>query len=268
MVDLISIAVTSVFISNILLANFLGMCSFLSCSKNIKTATGLGIAVIFVSVLTAPLNWLILKFLLVEDALTWLGPWAKGLNLEVLSLLTFIAVIAAVVQCLEMIIEKYSPSLYASLGIFLPLISVNCAILGINLFFVERKFDLLETIVFSFFSGLGWMLAILGLAAIRKKMIYSNVPKNLQGLGITFIVSGLMSMAFMCFGGIDIKKELNSASAKKTVQIQSEKGGRYNGHYGPRQHCRLFRNHSRPHRLPDPSGEGSTRGRPGQDHHQ
>ena len=202
MIDLISIALTSIFISNILLANFLGMCSFLECAKNIKTAMGLGLAVTFVLTMTAPLNWLIHNFLLSDGALTWLN--MGDINLDFLKFMTFIAVIAAFVQVVEMALEKFSPSLYAALGIFLPLITVNCAILGVSLFFVEKEYDLLQTFVFGVSSGIGWLLAILGLAAITQKLKYSNVPKGLRGLGITFITTGLMSMAFMCFAGISL----------------------------------------------------------------
>jgi Na+-transporting NADH:ubiquinone oxidoreductase subunit E len=202
-IGLISIALTSIFISNILLANFLGMCSFLECSKNVKTANGLGLAVTFVLTLTAPLNWAIYNFLLKEDALTWLGV-EEGVSLEFLVFLSFIAVIASSVQIVEMALEKFSPALYAALGIFLPLITVNCAILGVALFLVERKYTLVETFVFGFSSGIGWWLAIMGLAAITTKMKYSNVPDGLRGLGITFITTGLMAMAFMCFAGISL----------------------------------------------------------------
>jgi Na+-transporting NADH:ubiquinone oxidoreductase subunit E len=201
--ELISIALTSIFISNILLANFLGMCSFLECAKNVKTANGLGLAVTFVLTLTAPLNWFIYNYLLKEDAMLWLGV-QEGVSLEFLKFLTFIAVIASTVQIVEMALEKFSPSLYAALGIFLPLITVNCAILGVALFLVERKYDLVETLVYGFSSGIGWWLAIMGLAAINKKLSYSNVPEGLRGLGITFMTTGLMAMAFMCFAGISL----------------------------------------------------------------
>ena len=201
-IGLISIALTSIFISNILLANFLGMCSFLECAKNVKTANGLGLAVIFVLTLTAPLNWAIYTYMLKDEALAWLN--LPNVNLEFLVFLTFIAVIASSVQVVEMALEKFTPALYSALGIFLPLITVNCAILGVSLFFVERKYTLIETVVFSFSSGIGWWLAIMGLAAINKKLKYSNVPQGLRGLGITFITTGLMAMAFMCFAGISL----------------------------------------------------------------
>ncbi|MBF0196990.1 MAG: NADH:ubiquinone reductase (Na(+)-transporting) subunit E [Planctomycetes bacterium] len=204
MLNLISIALTSIFISNILLANFLGMCSFLECAKNIKTAMGLGLAVTFVLTITAPLNWIIYNGLLKEDAALWTLFGMTGINLEFIKFLTFISVIATFVQIVEMIIEKFSPALYSALGIFLPLITVNCAILGVSLFFVEEGHDFIQTTVFGFSSGIGWLMAILGLAAINQKMKYSNVPEGLRGLGITFIVTGLMSMAFMCFAGISL----------------------------------------------------------------
>lgn len=203
-VELIGIALTSIFISNILLAQFLGMCSFLECAKNIKTAMGLGLAVTFVLTITAPLNFFIYSFLLKDNALAWAN--VHGVNLEFLTFLTFIAVIATSVQIVEMILEKFSPALYNALGIFLPLITVNCSILGVSLFFVERDYNLIQTIVFAVSSGIGWLLAILGLAAITQKMKYSNVPSGLRGLGITFMTTGLMSMAFMCFAGISLDK--------------------------------------------------------------
>lgn len=204
MIELISIALTSIFISNILLAQFLGMCSFLECAKNLKTAMGLGLAVTFVLTLTAPLNWCLYEYVLKEGALQWAGQ--ANVNLDFLKFLTFIAVIASSVQIVEMALEKFSPALYAALGIFLPLITVNCSILGVSLFFVEREYGIIETMVFAVASGIGWLLAILGLAAITQKMKYSNVPQGLRGLGITFITTGLMSMAFMCFAGIDLSK--------------------------------------------------------------
>ena len=205
-INLISIALTSIFISNVLLANFLGMCSFLECAKNVKTANGLGLAVTFVSTLTAPLNWFIFNKILSEDALfhTFGAAVLEGVSLEFLQLLSFIAVIASSVQIVEMALEKFSPSLYSALGIFLPLITVNCAILGVSLFLVEREYSLVESVVYGLSSGIGWWLAIMGLAAINKKLSYSNVPDGLRGLGITFMTTGLMAMAFMCFAGISL----------------------------------------------------------------
>ena len=203
-IGLLSIALTSIFISNILLAGFLGMCSFLECAKNVKTAMGLGLAVTFVLTLTAPLNWVIYHGVIKDGAYIWTTMGIEGVNLEFLKFLTFISVIASSVQIVEMAMEKFAPALYSALGIFLPLITVNCAILGVSLFFVEKKYDFIETTVFGFSSGIGWLMAILGLAAINQKMKYSNVPDGLRGLGITFVITGLMSMAFMCFAGISL----------------------------------------------------------------
>ncbi len=205
-VDLIGLFVTSVFIQNILLSSFLGMCSFLAVSKRIDTAMGLGIAVIFVLVITAPLNWMLNNFLLKPGALSYLG--MQDIDLSFLRFIIFIAVIAAVVQLVEMIIEKISPKLYVNLGIFLPLIAVNCAILGVALFMVEREYNLYETLVFAIGSGIGWWLAIIAMAAIREKMSYSNVPSGLQGLGITMITTGLMAIGFMCFSGVNLEREI------------------------------------------------------------
>jgi Na+-transporting NADH:ubiquinone oxidoreductase subunit E len=200
MENLISIFLNSVFVGNILLAYFLGMCSFIAVSKNIGTATGLGIAVIFVLGVSAPLNWLIYQYLLAPGALTWAG--FPGIDLSFLTFITFIAVIAALVQAVEMIIDRFSPVLYIALGVFLPLIAVNCAILGGSLFMVERKYTFIETLVYAIGSGTGFFLAIVTMAAIRKKMKYSDVPEGLQGFGITIIVTGLMAIGFMLFSGI------------------------------------------------------------------
>jgi Na+-transporting NADH:ubiquinone oxidoreductase subunit E len=200
MENLISIFLNSVFVGNILLAYFLGMCSFIAVSKNIGTATGLGIAVIFVLGVSAPLNWLIYQYLLAPSALTWAG--FPGIDLSFLTFITFIAVIAALVQAVEMIIDRFSPVLYIALGVFLPLIAVNCAILGGSLFMVERKYTFIETLVYAIGSGTGFFLAIVTMAAIRKKMKYSDVPEGLQGFGITIIVTGLMAIGFMLFSGI------------------------------------------------------------------
>lgn len=200
--NLTSILINSIFIENILLAYFLGMCSFLAVSKRIDTAMGLGQAVVFVSLLTAPINWLINQYVLLPGALEFLG--LPDVDLQFLRLITFISVIAAVVQLVEMVIEKVSPALYMSLGIFLPLIAVNCAILGISLFMVEREYLLSETIVYSIGSGMGWWLAIVAMAGIREKITYSHIPKGLEGLGITMITTGLMSIGFMCFAGINL----------------------------------------------------------------
>ena len=197
--------VKSIFVDNMIFAYFLGMCSYLAVSKNVKTASGLGVAVIFVLLVTLPINYLLNKFVLSPGALAWLGDSFAGVDLSFLSLITFIAVIAAIVQLVEMIVEKFSPTLYSELGIFLPLIAVNCAILGGSLFMQQRDFSNLgEAAVFSLGSGLGWFLAIVTLAAIREKMSYSNVPAALKGIGITFITVGLMAMAFMTFMGISL----------------------------------------------------------------
>jgi Na+-transporting NADH:ubiquinone oxidoreductase subunit E len=186
-------------------AYFLGMCSYLAVSKNVKTAIGLGAAVIFVLGVTLPVNYLLNTYVLTPAALTWLGPDFAGIDLSFLSFIIFIAVIASMVQLVEMVVEKYSPSLYASLGIFLPLIAVNCAILGGSLFMQERGYETLaEATTFALGSGFGWFLAIVALAAIREKLSYSNVPAPLRGLGITFIVVGLMGIAFMSFMGIKL----------------------------------------------------------------
>jgi len=202
--ELLSLGINAIFINNILLASFLGMCSFLACSKKIDTAIGLGFAVVFVLTITAPVNWLIHHFLLAPGALAWLGPRFADLDLSFLNFICFIATIASMVQLVEMILDKFFPRLYHALGIFLPLITVNCAILGGSLFMVERNYDLAQTVVFGFSSGIGWALAICAMAAIRKKLRYSNIPPGLRGLGITMIMTGLMAMAFMCFSGINL----------------------------------------------------------------
>jgi Na+-transporting NADH:ubiquinone oxidoreductase subunit E len=200
--NLINIALDSVFVGNILLAYFLGMCSFLAVSKNMQTATGLGIAVIFVLTITTPVNWLVYTFLLAPGALAWAG--FPGVNLTFLKLVLFIAVIAAMVQAVEMVIDRYSPALYAALGVFLPLITVNCAILGASLFMVERDYTFSESAVYGMGSGSGWALAIIAMAAIQKKLRYADVPPGLQGFGINIIVTGLMAIGFMLFAGVSI----------------------------------------------------------------
>ena len=203
--ELLSLAVKSIFIENILLATFLGMCSFLAISKRLQAATGLGLAVIFVQTITVPANWLIKRFLLQPGALAWTGiPALAGQDLSFLIFICFIAVIASLVQLVEMIMDRFFPPLYHTLGIFLPLITVNCAILGGSLFMVERNYGLAESVVYGFSSGAGWALAIVTMAAIRKKIRYSNIPEGLKGLGIAMIITGLMAMAFMCFSGIDL----------------------------------------------------------------
>ena len=201
----LNLFIRSIFIDNMIFAYFLGMCSYLAVSKNVKTAIGLGIAVTFVLAITLPVNYLLENYILKSGALSWLGEEYKGVDLSFLSLILFIAVIASMVQLVEMVVEKYSPSLYASLGIFLPVIAVNCAILGGSLFMQQREFPNVGTAtVYGIGSGIGWMLAIVGMAAIREKLAYSDIPKPLKGLGITFIITGLMGMAFMCFSGLKI----------------------------------------------------------------
>ncbi|MDP2189706.1 MAG: NADH:ubiquinone reductase (Na(+)-transporting) subunit E [Sphingobacteriaceae bacterium] len=203
-VDLISIFVKSIFVDNMIFAYFLGMCSYLAVSKNVKTAIGLGAAVIFVLGITVPINWLLLNGVLKEGGLTWLSPAFAEVDLSFLAFIMFIATIASMVQLVEMIIEKVSPTLYGSLGIFLPLIAVNCSILGGSLFMQERDYTLSEATVFGLGSGVGWLIAIVAIAAIRMKIRYSDVPKPLRGLGITFIITGLMGIAFMSFLGINL----------------------------------------------------------------
>jgi len=205
MENLINIFVKSIFIDNMIFAYFLGMCSYLAVSKTVKTSFGLGIAVIFVLVITVPVDYLIENYLLKEGALIWLGEGFTDVDLSFLSFIMFIAVIASMVQLVEMVIEKFSPALYNSLGIFLPLIAVNCAILGGSLFMQQKEFlNITEAVTYGLGSGIGWLLAIIGIAAIREKIRYSNVPAPLRGLGITFIITGLMGIAFMSFMGISL----------------------------------------------------------------
>ncbi len=203
--EYINLFVRSIFIDNMIFAYFLGMCSYLAVSKNVKTAHGLGLAVVFVLLCTLPLNYLIDKYLLLPGALKWMGPQFADVDLSFLSFIIFIAVIAAFTQLVEMIVEKYLPSLYSSLGIYLPLIAVNCAILGGSLFMEQKDFaNVGESAVYALGSGIGWYLAIVCLAAIREKMSYCNVPKPLKGIGITFITVGMMGIAFMIFMGFDL----------------------------------------------------------------
>jgi len=205
MENLVNIFIKSIFIDNMIFAYFLGMCSYLAVSKTVKTSTGLGIAVIFVLGFTVPIDFLLEKFILKDGALAWISPALADVDLSFLSFIMFIAVIASMVQLVEMIIEKFAPTLYTSLGIFLPLIAVNCAILGGSLFMQEREYaNIGEATVFGLGSGVGWFLAIVGIAAIREKIQYSNVPAPLRGLGITFIITGLMGIAFMSFMGIKL----------------------------------------------------------------
>ena len=203
--EYISLFVKSIFVDNMIFAYFLGMCSYLAVSKNVKTANGLGIAVIGVLLITLPVNWLLDTYFLKPGAMAWISPKFAEVDLSFLSFIIFIAVIAAIVQLVEMIVEKFLPSLYSSLGIFLPLIAVNCAILGGSLFMQQKDFaNIGESAVYALGSGIGWYLAIVCLAAIREKLSYSNVPAPLKGIGITFITVGLMGMAFMIFMGISL----------------------------------------------------------------
>jgi len=199
---LLSLLVKSIFVENLALAFFLGMCTFIAVSKKIETALGLGIAVIVVQAITVPTNNLILNYLLKEDALSWMG--ITGVDLTFLGLISYIGVIAAMVQILEMFLDRYMPALYNALGVFLPLITVNCAILGGSLFMAERDYSFVESTVYGVGSGIGWALAITALAGVREKLKYSDVPEGLQGLGITFITVGLMSLGFMAFSGIQL----------------------------------------------------------------
>lgn len=203
--DYINLFVRSIFIENMIFAYFLGMCSYLAVSKTVKTAVGLGAAVIFVLTITVPINYLLDQYLLRPGALQWLSPEYASVDLSFLSFIMFIAVIASMVQLVEMIVEKFAPALYGALGIFLPLIAVNCAILGGSLFMQQKSFTVItEAVTYGFGSGIGWFLAIVAIAAIREKIAYSNVPAPLKGLGITFIITGLMAIGFMSFMGIEL----------------------------------------------------------------
>ncbi len=203
--EYVNLFVRSIFIENMIFAYFLGMCSYLAVSKTVKTAVGLGAAVIFVLTITVPINYLLDMYLLMPGALKWLSPEYATIDLSFLSFIMFIAVIASMVQLVEMIVEKFAPALYSNLGIFLPLIAVNCAILGGSLFMQQKAFGgVSEAVTYGFGSGIGWFLAILAIAAIREKITYSNVPAPLKGLGITFIITGLMAIGFMSFMGIKI----------------------------------------------------------------
>ncbi|MFO8072756.1 MAG: NADH:ubiquinone reductase (Na(+)-transporting) subunit E [Polyangia bacterium] len=200
----IDILLRTIFVENMALAFFLGMCSFLAVSKRVDTAVGLGLAVIFVLTVTVPINNLVFDHLLRNGALVWISPRLSEVDLSFLGYLTYIGTIAAIVQIVEMVLDRYLPTLYNALGVFLPLIAVNCAILGASLFMVERSYTFAESAVFGFGSGLGWMLAIVGLAAIREKLKYNDIPSGLRGLPITFIITGLMAIAFMAFAGIQL----------------------------------------------------------------
>mgnify|MGYP006206519151 FL=1 len=202
--ELFSLGIRSIFIDNMIFAYFLGMCSFLAVSKKVSTAIGLGAAVVFVLGVTVPFNWVLNEFVLKEGALTWISADMASIDLSFLRFIMFIAIIAGIVQLVEMVVEKFSPTLYGQLGIFLPLIAVNCAILGGCLFMAQRDYTLAESAVYGFGSGTGFFLAIIALAAIREKLKYSNVPNGLKGLGITMLITGLMGIAFMSFMGIDL----------------------------------------------------------------
>jgi Na+-transporting NADH:ubiquinone oxidoreductase subunit E len=202
--ELFSLGIRSIFIDNMVFAYFLGMCSFLAVSKKVSTALGLGAAVIFVLTVTVPVNWLLNEFVLKEGALTWVNASLATIDLTFLRFIMFIAIIAAMVQLVEMVVEKFAPALYGQLGIFLPLIAVNCAILGGSLFMAQRDYTFAESTVYGFGSGTGFFLAIVALAAIREKLKYSHVPNGLKGLGITMLLTGLMGLAFMSFMGIDL----------------------------------------------------------------
>jgi Na+-transporting NADH:ubiquinone oxidoreductase subunit E len=202
--DYLNLAVKSIFVENMALAFFLGMCSFLAVSRKVETAIGLGSAVIFVLGITVPMNNLIYNYLLKEGALTWISPSLAEYDLSFLGFLTYIGTIAAMVQIVEMVLDRYMPALYGALGVFLPLIAVNCAILGASLFMVERDYTMGESVVFGIGAGIGWALAIVALAAIRERLRYHDIPAPLRGLGITFIITGLMALGFMTFGGIQL----------------------------------------------------------------
>lgn len=199
-----NLAIKAIFVENLALAFFLGMCSFLAVSKKVETAMGLGMAVIFVQAVTLPVNNLIYQHLLKDGALAWIHPSLANTDLTFLGFLCYIGTIAAMVQLVEMFLDKYAPGLYNALGVFLPLIAVNCAILGGSLFMVERDYNLGESVVFGVGSGIGWALAVIALASIRERLRYSNVPVGLRGLGITFMITGLMAIGFMAFGGIQL----------------------------------------------------------------
>ena len=230
----LDIFIKSIFSENMIFAYFLGMCSYLAVSKTVKTAVGLGAAVVFVLVVTVPLNWLLENYLLKAGALEWLNPAWKEIDLSFISFIMFIAVVASVVQLVEMIVEKFSPALYGALGIFLPLIAVNCSILGGALFMQERQYStFLDVTAFSLGSGIGWAIAIILIAGIREKIRYSKIPTPLKGLGITFIITGLMGMAFMSFSGIkyvdEVKKEKpknSESSSSKTNELSTSKSSK------------------------------------------
>lgn len=220
--ELFNLGIKAIFIENMVFAYFLGMCSYLAVSKKVNTAFGLGLAVIFVLTITVPTNWLLQEYVLEEGALQWISADLATVDLSFLQFIMFIAIIAAMVQLVEMVIEKFSPALYGSLGIFLPLIAVNCAILGSSLFMVQRDYTLAEATVFGFASGIGWFLAIIALAAIRERLKYSNVPDGLKGLGITMLLTGLMGLGFMSFMGIKLGEETEDENPIPGAEETSE----------------------------------------------
>lgn len=220
-INLVGVFLQAAFVQNILLVNFLGMCSYLACSSRVTTANGLGMSVALVLTITGSINWLIHKFITGPHALAWISPLLANLNLDFLELIVFIIVIAAFTQILELLLERFSRNLYLSLGIFLPLIAVNCAILGGVLFGITREYPFIPMVVFSFGSGCGWWIAILLFATIREKLSYSNVPKNLQGTGIAFITTGLIALAFMGLTGIDIVKAPTPSSQEPTELVRA-----------------------------------------------
>jgi Na+-transporting NADH:ubiquinone oxidoreductase subunit E len=219
LINLFGLAIQTIFIQNILLFYFLGMCSYLACSAKLKTANGLGLAVLFVTTLSGTINWFINHYLTAPGALKWLGLGAISLNF--LQLLIYISVIAALVQVLEIVIDKFSPALYRALGMYLPLITVNCAILGASLFATVREYPLIPHIVYVFSAGAGWWLAIALIASLREKLTYSNVVPGLKGMGITFITTGLISLSFMTFAGMDLDKPKTTQSAEETEATKS-----------------------------------------------
>lgn len=224
LVDFVNILVRSMFIENMVFAYFFGMCSYLAVSKKVSTAVGLGAAVIFVLLITVPLNYLLDKYVLQQGALAWLGPQFANIDLTFLTFILFIATIATMVQLVEMAVEKFSPSLYNSLGIFLPLIAVNCAILGGSLFMQQKDFpDVGIAAGYGLGAGIGWFIAILAIAAIREKIRYSHIPAPARGLGITFILTGLMAIGFMSFQGINMPGEKKAKEPEQTAQVEGKK---------------------------------------------
>jgi len=221
--NLVGLLIQASLIQNILLFTFLGMCSYLACSNRLSTAHGLGNAVCFVTILSGSLNWFVHRFITGKHALSWLGTWAENVNLTFLELIIYISIIAALVQVLEMIIDRFSPQLYKSLGMYLPLITVNCAILGSSLFATVREYPFIPNLVYVAGTGLGWWLAIILIAAIREKMSYSNIPKTLDGMGITFIMTGLIALAFMGFIGISLDKINGEDAYPEIVTITDDK---------------------------------------------